>query len=296
MTAKEWAKTLKYRLILPLIARLPRRWAFYIATKIGRRFFWTFEPEWIEGYRNGLKQAFPEVDPSLIETWIYEHFGMMAREELDVFYLTRMHTNNLPQMLTLSADSLLQKSQESSGKIIIMAHAGRPIMLSSALGLSGLSIGMLSQVIDERNPHLDPPTRHYLQYKMHHTVRIAGGRWVTTADHLRVLYNALKQGETLIVMMDLVEADPARQVRLDFLGGQLKLPPGILRMAERSGAQLYYGRALDQQSMAVCSITPLPKDPFQAMQAAVNLLAEDIHKAPWQWWQWNNLPLLWDKS
>lgn len=295
MISKSWAKTLKYRLILPMIARLPRRLAFYLTTKLGRRYFWHFEQDWIKAYRAGLQQAFPQATHEQVENWVYQHFGMMAREELDVFYLTRMRINTLDQMLSLSAAALLEHRQ-LGGKIIIMAHAGRPIMLSSALGLSGLSIGMLSQVIDERNPHLDAPTRAYLQYKMHHTVHLAGGRWVTTADHLRVMYDALKQGETLIIMMDLVEANPDRQIKLNFLGGQLKLPPGIIRMAQSTGAKLYYGRALDQNNMAQCSIVALPDDPILAMQTAADLLEADVKQAPWQWWQWNNLPLLWNQT
>ncbi|MBD3768389.1 MAG: hypothetical protein IE928_10680 [Gammaproteobacteria bacterium] len=295
MSAPQYIKKIKYKLILPLISRLPRKSAFTLATKLGRRFFWLFEPEWIESYRAGLKLAFREATHEQVEQWVYAHFGMMAREELDVFYLTRMNRKTITDMASLNADALI-KERNNCGKIIVMAHAGRPIMLSSALGLSDLSIGMLSQVIDERNPHLDEQTRDYLQYKMHHTVRIAGGRWVTTADHLRVLYDALKQGETIIIMMDLVEADPARQVKVDFLNGQLALPPGIIRLVQRSGAKLFYGRALDSHEQTVCSVIALPDDPVLAMQAAAQQLENDINIAPWQWWQWNNLPLMWSRT
>jgi KDO2-lipid IV(A) lauroyltransferase len=206
-----------------------------------------------------------------------------------------MRSSDVVRLTSLCAPELLA-DKSPSGKIIIMAHQGRPIMLSSALGLSGLKVGMLSQVIDERNPHLDATTRRFLNLKMDRTVRIAGGRWVTTADHLRVLYDAVKQGETIIIMMDLVEPDPGRQVPLPFHGGHLKLPPGIIRIAQRAGAKLYFGRALDQGSKTECSVVPLPADPLQAMLKAAQLLETDTQKAPWQWWQWNDLHLLWNKT
>ena len=69
-------------------------------------------------------------------------------------------------------------------------------------------------------------------------------------------------------MMDLVEPDLERQVKVDFLDGQLGLPLGIIRLAQRSGAKLFYGRTLDNHEQVVCSVIALPDDPILAMQIA----------------------------
>ncbi len=292
MPAPEKAKQLLYCKVLPLLSRLPRAVAYPLATAAGRLFFRKNEPDWQAAYAKGLQSAFPTATRQELHHWTQSHFGMLAREALDVFYLPHMRRDNLSRFVSLSAPELLADTS-AAGKIIVMAHQGRPIMLSSALGLSGLKVGMLSQVIDERNPHLDPTTRQFLNLKMSHTVRIAGGRWVTTADHLRVLYDAIKQGETIIIMMDLVEPDASRQVALPFHGGTLRLPPGILRIAQRGGAKLYFGRATDHGTRAHCSVVPLSQDPHQAMLEAVKLLEADTRQQPWQWWQWNDFHLLW---
>lgn len=295
MPAPEKAKKLLYGKLLPMLSQLPRALAYPLATAAGRLFFEKNEPDWQAAYKKGLATLFPNATPRQLDHWTQSHFGMLAREALDVFYINRMQRGDVARLTKLSAPELLA-DHSSAGKIIIMAHQGRPIMLSSALGLSGLKVGMLSQVIDERNPHLDGTTRQFLNLKMGRTVRIAGGRWVTTADHLRVLYDAIKQGETIIIMMDLVEPDPSRQVSLPFHGGFLKLPPGIIRIAQRGGAKLYFGRALDNGSRTDCSVVPLPTDPHQALLTAAQLLEADTQKAPWQWWQWNDLHLLWNKT
>lgn len=176
---------------------------------------------------------------------------------------------------------------------MIMGHLGRPLMLCAALGLAGYPTGMLSQAVDERNPNLDPPTRSFLQYKMHHATRLAGGRWVTTADPLKSLYAALHNGETLVIMMDLVESDPNRQVSIPFLNGHLRLPPGILRLADKTKANLFYGSARDNGQQVLCTVTALGSNGQQALIEAAQLMQTEVAAEPWQWWQWNNFPLLW---
>ena len=294
MPANPSTKRFVYRRALPVVSQLPRGVAYPLVTRLGKRYFWQHERDWVHAYRTGLSVGLNEATGEQLDTWTRAHFGMLARETLDVYRLPGLSRQSSFPWGKLEAAELLG-DDSGQGKIIVMAHMGRPVLLSTALGLAGLSIGMLSQVVDARNPNLDEPTRGFLLHKMNHVVRLSGGRWVTTADNLRVMYDALQQGESIIIMMDLVEPDLRRRMSFPFLGGQLHLPPGIVRIAQRVGARLYYGRALDRGAKASCSVVPLPLDPVLALRVATQLLEADVKEVPWQWWQWNNFQLMWSK-
>lgn len=291
LTVKSWL----YKVALPLLQILPPSIGYPLASRLGRRYFWLYERDWVNAYTNGLTQAFPCTSPETIHMWVYMHFGMMGREMLDVYHLKNFKKSTVSKRTKLNADCILNRPKPG-GKILIMGHLGRPIMLSTALGLSGFKTGMLSQAVDERNPHLDKPTRSYLQYKMYYTVKQAGGRWITTEDNLKEMYTALLAGECLIIMLDLIETNPARQVHLPFLNGTLKVPPGIIRLAKRTNASLYYGRALDDNINTRCAVEVLSTDPEEALRQAASLLENDFIREPWQWWQWNQLAMLWDSN
>lgn len=294
MPADLLTKQFTYGRALPLISRLPKNLSYPLTTRLGRRYFWRHERDWVHAYRVGLASGFPDASGEQLDQWTRAHFGMLARETLDVYTLPNLTRQMAFPWGELDATELLN-DRSGRGKIIVMAHMGRPILLSTALGLAGMKIGMLSQAVDDRNPNLDAPTRAFLQQKMSQVVRLSGGRWVTTVDNLRVIYDALQQGESIIIMMDLVEPDVGRRISFSFLRGQLHLPPGIVRIARHVGALLYYGRAVDCGLDARCSVVPLPQDPFLALTTATQLLEADVTHAPWQWWQWNNFPLMWSK-
>lgn len=294
MPADQLTKQFAYDRALPLISRLPKGVSYPLTTRLGRRYFWQHERDWVHAYRVGLALGFPDASGAQLDQWTRAHFGMLARETLDVYALPKLTRQAVFPWGVLDAVELLN-DRSDQGKIIVMAHMGRPILLSTALGMAGLKIGMLSQVVDERNPNLDEPTRRFLLHKMNHVVRLSGGRWVTTADNLRVMYDALQQGESIIIMLDLVEPDVRRRMSFPFLGGQLHLPPGIVRIAQRVGARLYYGRAMDRGFGASCSVMPLPLEPNLALKTATEFLEADVKEAPWQWWQWNNFQLMWSK-
>src|SRR5450759_1429251 len=287
---KRW---LRYFVVFRGLSWMPERIAYRLASRIGdmdmRR-----QTAWAESLASGLRVAFPSRADSFIVGSVQENFRMMAREVLDVFYLSRRRVQDLGKVFLSSGfGALEQATQGGQGTIIAMAHYGRPIMLSTALGLSGYKVGMLSQAVDERNPTLNPAEQTYLQYKLRHTVAQAGGRWITTMDNLRLLYQALNRGETIIIMLDVLEPDPGKRFEAPFLGGIMGTPMGIVRLATRTGARLVYGVAKEQGRVVAPELRPLPEQPEAAMVAAIRELEKDVLEAPWQWWQWGHFGQVW---
>ena len=290
MTPRPWQRWLRYFVAFRSLSWLPERLAYPLAGCIGDWDLWR-EPARAKALGAGLRLAFPTQTDTHISDMAQAHFHMLAREVLDAFCLPHRAARDLGQILFPSGLDALRGAGQ--GTIIAMGHYGRPIMLSTALGLSGYRIGMLSQAVDERNAALDAVEQSYLQFKMRHTVAQAGGRWITTQDNLRSLYEALAQGEIMIIMLDVAEPDPARRFEAPFLGGTLAVPSGILRLAAKTGARLVYGVAKDRGRAVAAELRPLPQAPEAALTAAIGELEKDVREAPWQWWQWHQFGQVW---
>lgn len=249
------------------------------------------EAAWAQRMADGVRRIWPA--PGFAERTVDAFYAMAAREILDVFFLPTLRPRDLGGCLRPQGFEWLPPAGDGRGTIIAMGHYGRPIMLSTALGLSGRRIGMLSQAVDARNPDLNAVMQAYLQFKMTRTAAAAGGRWLTTLDPPRQLYAALEQGETLIIMLDVVQERAKKRFPAPFLGGELAVPMGILRLLQQTGARLLYGAASDDGRSVETVLRRLPDAPDAAMTAAIGELERDVVKSPWQWWQWGQLEALW---
>lgn len=288
---KRW---LRYFCFFRLISFLPRFLAYRLATYMGKRDF-RRDPEWAKLLTAGLKLAYPELPEADISCHVKANFQLLARETCDVFRFSRMSRSDFGRGIAPVGFELLREAQAAGkGVIILMGHYGRPMMLSTALGLSGYKIGMLSQAVDERNPGLNPVERQYLQYKMKEALSRSGGSWVTTKDPLRALYRLLQAGETIIIMQDVAQLDREKGISVPFLGGTLTIPKGSLRLAQQTGAKLLYGVAKELDSAICVELRDLPADKTMAVQVAAKELEKDVRDAPWQWWQWYHLHQVWN--
>lgn len=285
---KKWA----YQWLWPSLARLPKRLAYPLAIKLDRRFkgdLHRMHADW-----HGLQQvakALPQAPTD--HEFFHARWAMFARERLESYRLAHMTADDFLAQVTLTgAQDAHQAVAAGHGAVLIMAHFGRPVMLCSALAHTGLHIGMLTGSVDEHTL-VDPVDLWYHQVGMRNTLLHAKGRWVTLSDNLRLLYQALKEGEIIIIMMDVPSA-AAGNVSFPFLQGTLNLPQGVLRLVNKTGAKLLYGSATEIADHRVAAhIQRLNDNPEVAFREAVALFEQDVKKAPAQWWQWNNLPSLW---
>lgn len=281
-----------YFLTFRSLSILPSPLAYYLASRIGtgksRR-----DPAATNEIARCMHQILPEITPDSAASNAEAYYRMEAREMMDVFFLPGITRKNLGRTITATGFETLQTGKKT-GTIIAMAHFGRPIMLSTALGLSGFKVGMLSQPVDRRNVHLNPVEQDFLTLKMERTVAKAGGRWLTTLDNPRLLYRAMELDETIIIMLDVINPGIKSSFGSKFLGGELMIPTGIIRLMEKTGARLVYGTAIDEGRHVRAEIRPLHADtPEMAMQAAVSELENDTRAYPSQLWQWRTLHHVW---
>jgi lauroyl/myristoyl acyltransferase len=289
------AKNLRYYGLFRPLAGLPLPLAYGAAGLIGR-FDCRRNAAARAAVERGLQQAFPDLARVERVVWTRRYFEMLAREMLDVFTMPARTPVNSERLLRLRRGSLevLHEARGGGrGVIIAMAHYGRLNMLLLALALAGERLGMLTMVTDERNRDLDPVDRVYLDRKIRTLLGFIRGSWITLGDDLRRLYQALEAGETLVLLFDAY--DPERRIRptAPFLGGELGLSSGIARLARRTGARVVYGVAHQPGWSVEAELRRLPDDPGAALAAAVRELEHDVRAAPWLWWHWNILELIW---
>ncbi len=294
-------KWLRYNGLFKPLSYLPFAWAYRGAGLIGR-YDHRYNRAVHTVIATGLLRAFPELrsDRALLEDWLARYFAMMARETMDVFCMPKLSRANGGQLVRLrdgSLDVLHAAKRNGRGAILVMSHFSRLNMLLLGLALAGETLGMLTIRIDERNPYLDRIERAYINNKVKTLLGFIGGRWVTLGDNLRSLYEGLKQGETIVILLDAYTPDaygPTQsRLRAPFLGGALEISRGIERLAEKTGAAMVYGVAKERGRTIEAELRALPDNPRQALCEAVAQLEKDIYETPWQWWQWNILDYIW---
>ncbi len=290
---RQW---LRYHCLFRPLAQLPLAPAYYGAGLVGG---------WDCRYRAtarsvvacGLRRIFPDIDEAVLQHWLRQYFGMLARETLDVFTMPARTSANSHPLLELKPGSqhVLQAARSGGrGVIIAMAHYGRLNMLLLALALAGERLGMLTMVTDRRNADLGLVERRYLSRKIGTLLDHIGGPWITLGDNLRRLYSSLERGETMVLLFDAFTADrQQKKMAVPFMDGELVVSRGIARLAERTGARIVYGVAHEQGWRVQAELRPLPEQPHTALRAAVAELERDVRHNPWLWWQWNILEMIW---
>ena len=77
-----------------------------------------------------------------------------------------------------------------------------------------------------------------------------------------------------------------------FLGGYLRLPTGIERLAQSTGVPLLHActRSLAPDKLAV-EVEAMSGPPQVAIDTIIGRLERDVRERPWAWWHWG----LWDQ-
>ncbi|MDD3609746.1 MAG: hypothetical protein PHI49_08325 [Halothiobacillaceae bacterium] len=287
-------------LAYPLLARLPDALAYPLAGRVG---VWGpaeragIANAFLHGARRMLPDRAPAPGSREEAQWRHRHLVLFAHEQLDACHLPALAQGGrkmeLPRIEGL--DALDSAREEGQGVILVMAHYGRFILLLAQLGLLGYRMSMLTMRIDSANPALSPRRRAFLSNKVAGLLGCIGGAWLSVGDNLRPMLEGLRQGETWIVLMDAYEGPSIGELpSYPFLGGQLHLPSGIPRLANRTGARLVYASVIEEADGTMGGrLVGLSGDAETAFEAAVAELALDVQTAPWAWWPWSLMDRAW---
>ncbi len=294
MRALPWRKWLRYRLVFPFISLLPQALSYRIARRIGRSDARSHPSR--AAIARGMVRLFPRLtdDPAGLAILLERHFMLMAKSTLDCFQMQRLDPESAGRLIAVRGiDHLARARAAGRGVIIIISHFGRVSLLGPGLGYSGQRSGMLTTMVDQRNPHLDSIDRWFHSTNAANIQSHLGGPWITTGDSPRLIYQSLKAKEAIIIVMDGLETNSEARASLPFLGGTLSLPGGILRIASKTGASMVYASTLDREVGTEINLHSLPDDPEAGLAEAVRIFERDLEAEPWQWWLWEALDAMW---
>lgn len=276
----------------PALARMPTTLPWRLAPWVGR------EPgPQRRATLAFLEQRFGEVFPAAStqerSQWAHAHLTMLAQETMDAFALQRMGQPGGPAIELTGWEHVEALARVGRGFILVLNHFDRLLTAPIALALRGLTLHTLTMPVLE-NPGLSEVQRQFLMRKIGAFTRITKGQWRTSAQSLRPVHESLRAGQAWIILADVWDAEFTRLRGHCFLGGELRLPTGIERLAQSTGAALLHGvthsRSPDRLAVAV---TPLHKDPVLAVGQAIQQLDADVRERPWAWWHWGLWEQMW---
>lgn len=288
---------LRHRLIWPLLARLPKAFAYRLADQLGRM-DWAADfylaPHRVRQWRAAFGQCIADMPQHTVDEMGRHQAQLLARDTLDAYRLSRLTPSDLQSQYAISGLEHLRAARAGGrGVVLAIAHFDRFFALAPGLGGHGEPFAMLTTPIDQTNPeYADPVVFAYWLRKMRDTVAHSRGPWVTTQDSLREVYRLLAQGHVVLVAFDGNESIGVRQPYA-FFAGELNLPQGMVRLLEATQAAAVYASVHSQPDSAArveIRIRPLSAHPPQAMHEAVNYLEHDLKQSPSAWWQWRSLP------
>lgn len=295
MKIQFWLRKMRLTLVFPLLALLPSRMGYALASLIGY-LDWKFNNK-NERLEVELElQKIPVFDPEKIHYFSRRYCLMMARDTLDCFRMPRLTAQNTKNYFkVIGLEHLVAAENKGKGVLLLVPHYGRYFMLGPALRFLGHGFGVYTTAITEATVP-DANWRAYLLQKLKNGFMFCGGEWVTSEDSPLKIYANLKEGRSHLIAFDGVESTSDKKIACPFLGGTVRFATGSLRFAKRTGAAMVYVSVKESDEGLKFELTALPEDPELALQTAVSYLEKDLIEMPWHWWLWRALPRVWSKE
>jgi len=291
LTAAE--RSWRYDVAFPCYAHLPSTWAYRCAA-VQARYFMQKHQAQREAIRSQMQQVFSEADEHTINTWLYDYFRMVEQEALDTWLLPRA-----PQIVRLSGFEAVMQARAAGKRVILTGgHFGRFWMAGPAMRQAGYSVGTITRDGDTGNKHgLHPAEYRYRLFKLKKLQAHLGGPFLTEGADLRPFYRELDQHLITLIFDVPYPERPAGCVTVPFLGGKMKVPAGVYRIAKKTKAFIapFYMRDLGGgQVIAEFSalLDPNNYNDEGLMSHLASQLEAQIRLRPGHWWLWEALPLL----
>jgi lauroyl/myristoyl acyltransferase len=295
MKIQFWLRKMRLKLVFPLLALLPSRMGYALASLIGY-WDWKFINKTERHEVEAELQKIPVFPHEKLHDFSRRYCLMMARDTLDCFRMPRLTAQNTKDYFKVNGlEHLVAAEKKGKGVLLLVPHYGRYFMLGPALRFLGHGFGVYTTAITETTVP-DANWRAYLLEKLKNGFMFCGGEWITSDDSPLKIYANLKAGRSILLAFDGVESTSDKKMARPFLGGTVRFATGSLRFAKRTGAAMLYVSVKECKAGLQFEMTPLPEDPEFALQAAVSYLEKDLIEMPWHWWLWRALPRVWSKD
>ncbi len=228
-------ENLEYWLVVAVarvLGVLPRGMARFLSGLLAFAVYHAFGRLRRVGERN-LSLAFPNIQPKseraqLLLRGVYRHLGWQLVEFCRMSRYTPANTRDW--IRTEGLENYLAAQGRSKGVLIVTGHLGAWELSSFYHSLMGHPMGMVIRRLDNRR----------LDNFVNGVRCMHGNRVLHKDDFARGLLTAMRQGETVGILMD-TNMTPPQGVFVDFFGVQACTASGLARVALKTGATVLPG-------------------------------------------------------
>jgi KDO2-lipid IV(A) lauroyltransferase len=224
---------LEHALVWPIvkgIGRLPRPLARAAGISIGHLIYLLHPRLRQVGMRN-LEIAFPEKSRSQRAQILRGVFTSLGRQLAEVCLFPKYTKENVNRVVVYDGFENFERAfAQGKGVLFLTGHVGGWELSAFTHSLHGHPLHVVMRSLD--NPYLDRLTK---QYRTMH-----GNTMVDKDDFVRGLLSAMKNGETVGILMD-TNMTPPQGVFVDFFGVPACTASGLARIALRTDAAVVPG-------------------------------------------------------
>jgi KDO2-lipid IV(A) lauroyltransferase len=284
--------------VAPALARMPATLGYQIACWRGDWLFRRHAAERIELARN-LRYVFGnELGPDAVQEVTREWFRLASCEAVDVKRLRRSG-RPLRRLVEIRGREHLESALAAGkGAILCSAHFGSFESAFSLLNTAGFPVTTIGRWQHNYTAGLSRAERRFwaLVYarplqRLRHRPNIEP--WPGRYDIAARAATALRANEVVTVSIDapLLDSDRARAVEVPFLGHRARLLPGIVTLAQLTGAPVLMGflrRSADycHQVMEISAPLPAGGEPATAFGRYAAEVSAAITRSPAHWRYW----------
>jgi len=282
----------------PALARLPAALGYRMARRRGDWLFRCHAAERTELARNLRQVLGIELSPAAVHYVTREWFRLNSCEAVDVSRL-RHSARPLRRLVDIRGLEHLESALAAgNGVIVCSAHFGSFDSAFSMLGACGFPVTTVGRWQHNYTARLSRAERRfwdlvYAKPLRRHRKRPNIEPWAGRFDVAARAATVLRANEVLTIAIDAppLDCDGARAVEVPFLGRQARLLPGIVTLAQLTGAPvltafLYRSADYCHQVLEISAPVPAGGDIPAAFARCAAEVSAAITKKPAHWRYW----------
>jgi len=284
--------------VAPLLGRLPPARAYGIACRRGDWLYKRQAAKRIELARNFGQVLGGELGVTAVQRLTRERFRLASCEAVDVARLRR-GARPLRSLVEIRGNDHLEAALAGGkGAILCSAHFGSYDSGFSVLHASGFRVTTLGRWQHKYTAGLTPAERRFWELVYARPVRRLRQRphiepWPGRLDAAALAAAALRAGEVVTISIDAppFDCDRSRTVPVRLLGREVRLLPGIVTLAQLTGAPVlpaFVYRSADYRSqvLEISPSLPMSGDIATAFGRCIANVNAAIVRSPAHWRYW----------
>jgi KDO2-lipid IV(A) lauroyltransferase len=227
---RHWLEYVPAWLLLKALGCLPRRWALALGERLGLLAYYAWGRLRRVGHRN-LALAFPQMSVRERRRLLERAFRNLGRLLGEFSQFPKLTPETIRTIVTYEGLSHYERARaQGRGVLVLTAHFGAWELSAFAHALYGYRMAFLVRPLD--NPLLDRLIQSYRT--------LSGNRLIPKRDAARRALRALRQGETIGILMDL-NTQPHEGLFCPFFGRPACTSPLLAHLALRTEAPVVPG-------------------------------------------------------